>query len=125
MNAPLAGDPSGVTPDASAPVQVQTPQYQELPATSAETGTSLDRFFDVSVTVSAELGRVSMPLGEMMRLGPGAVVKLDRPVSAAVELLAQGVRVAVGEVVVVDDCFAVRIKEIERSRRNDAPREPS
>ncbi len=107
----------------SVAIHVQTPQYQELPTATADKGMTLDRFFDVSVTVSAELGRVSMPLGEMLRLGTGAVIKLDRPVSAPVELLAQGVRVALGEVVVVDDCFAVRIKEIERTRRTDAARE--
>lgn len=116
---PVLGDE---TPSDSS-VQLQTPQYQELPTAAAAKGMALDRFLDVAVTVSAELGRVSMPLGEMLRLGTGAVIKLDRPVSAPVELLAQGVRVALGEVVVVDDCFAIRIKEIERSRRTDLNRE--
>ena len=94
-------------------VEAKTPQFDEVPVTSATSGTTLERFRDVSVSISAELGRVSMPLGELLKIGEGAVVKLDRPVSAPVELLAQGVRVALGEVVVVDDCFAVRIREID------------
>jgi len=71
----------------------------------------------VGVNVTAELGRVTMSLGELIRIGEGAVIKLNRPVTAPVELMAQGVRVAKGEVVVVDDFFAVRIREIEPSRR--------
>jgi flagellar motor switch protein FliN/FliY len=106
------------TPDQQVEVEVKTPEFEELAAQEAANGTSIDRFYDVSVSISAELGRVSMPLGELLRLGEGAVVKLDRPVSAPVELMAQGVRVALGEVVVVDDCFAIRIREIQAARRS-------
>lgn len=73
----------------------------------------LDRFYDVSVRVWAELGQVTLPIGEMLQLGEGAVMKLSRPVSDPIDLMAQGVRFAKGEVVVVDDCFAVRITEID------------
>ncbi len=80
-------------------------------------GTPIERFYGVNVSVWAELGRASMSLGELLKVGEGSVLKLDRPVSAPVDLMAQGVRVARGEVVVVDDHFAVRIKEIESSRQ--------
>ena len=100
-------------------VEVQLPKFAEMQPGFSDQGTPIDRFFDVRVNVSAELGRVAMPLGELLRIGEGAVIKLDRPISAPVELMAQGVRVALGEVVVVDDCFAVRIKEIEKSRQGD------
>ncbi len=94
----------------------QSPQFADLPTTKSENGSTMERFYDVSVNVSAEIGRASMTLGELLRIGEGAVVKLDRQVSAPVELVAQGVRVASGDVVVVDDCFAVRIREIEKAR---------
>lgn len=111
---PADGSPAEV----SAPqVPVQAPRFAELQPAFSGDGASLDRFYDVSVTVSAELGRVSMALGELLKMGDGSVVKLDRPVTAPVELMAQGVRVAWGEVVVVDDCFAIRVKEIERTRK--------
>ena len=48
-----------------------------------------------------------------MRLGEGSIIELGRPITEPVDLMAQGVRVARGEVVVVDDCFALRIKEID------------
>jgi flagellar motor switch protein FliN len=74
---------------------------------------SLDRFLGVRVTVSAELGRVTMSLGEFLRLGEGSVVELNRTVTGPVDLMVNGVRVARGEVVVIDDCFAVQIKQID------------
>ncbi len=68
---------------------------------------------DVRVTVSAELGRVTMPIGDLLKLGEGSVVELNHPVTGPIDLVANGVRIARGEVVVVDDCFAVQIKQIE------------
>ena len=61
-------------------------------------------------------GRVEMPIGELMRIDAGTVLRLDRPVSEPVEIVSQGVTLARGKVVVVDDCFAVRIKEIHSSK---------
>ncbi len=81
-------------------------------AGAAHPAASLDRLLDVSVTVAAELGRVSMPISEILKLGTGTVLELDRPVSEPVDLMVQGVRLARGEVVIVDDRFAIRIKEI-------------
>lgn len=97
---------------------VETPVYPvEFPsvpaAQSAVTRVSLNRFYDVSMTVSVELGRVTMPIGELLQLSEGAVIELDRLVSEPVDVIAQGVRLARGEVVVVDERYAVRITEIE------------
>ncbi|MFP6764477.1 MAG: FliM/FliN family flagellar motor switch protein, partial [Planctomycetaceae bacterium] len=76
------------------------------------TGT-IGRFYEVDVTLWAELGRATLPLGQLVRLAEGSVIELGRPITEPVDLMAQGVRVARGEVVVVDDCFALRIKEID------------
>ena len=77
----------------------------------------LDRFYDVHVPIWAELGRVEMLLGDLMQLDEGSVLRLDRPVGEPVDIVSQGVKLASGEVVVIDDCFAVRIKEIEKSSK--------
>ena len=76
----------------------------------------LDRFYDVHVPIWAELGRVELPLGELVRLSEGAVVRLERPISEPVDVVSQGVKLARGEVIVIDDCFAIRIKEIVASK---------
>jgi len=73
----------------------------------------LNRFYDVNMTVSVELGRVTMPIGELLQLSEGAVIQLDRLVSQPVDIIAQGVRLARGEVVVVEERYAVRITDIE------------
>lgn len=72
---------------------------------------------DVPVTLTAELGRTTLTLGEVLRLGSGSVVSLDRSITEPVELTARGVLLARGEVVIVDDRFAIRIKEIVQQRR--------
>jgi len=74
---------------------------------------SLSRFFDVTVTVSVELGRVTLPIGELVKLGKGSVIELDRDIDQPVDLMAQGVRLARGEVIVVNDRYAIRIDEID------------
>ena len=73
----------------------------------------MSRFLDVNVQVSVELGRVVLPMGDLIQLGEGSVLELERQIGDPVDLLAQGVQFARGEVVVVDDSYAVRITEIE------------
>lgn len=100
--------------DSTSEDSLRKPEFSPLKeSTSGKGNGSLNRFFDVHIPVTAELGRVEMLLGDLMKLDAGSVVRLNRPVSEPVEIVSQGVTLARGEVVVVDDCFAVRIKEIE------------
>ncbi len=70
------------------------------------------RFGGVQVSLTAHLGSAKLAIQELAALSEGAVVELDREIGEPVELVAQGVPLGNGEVVVVDDRFAVRIKEI-------------
>ena len=72
----------------------------------------LNRFGGVQVVLTAELGRTQVTIQELMGLTEGAVLELNRAISAPVELVAQGVPLGNGEVVVIDDQFAIRIKQI-------------
>ncbi len=93
--------------------------FEELaPSPEAAAPGALDRLLDVTVSVTAELGRATLAVGDVLKLGVGSVVRLERNLSEPVDLFVQGVRLARGEVVVVDDCFAVRIKEIVPSRKH-------
>jgi flagellar motor switch protein FliN/FliY len=78
---------------------------------------SLDSLLDIKVGVTAELGRISLPIGEVLKLSVGSVLELDRLVSEPVELFVQGRRLARGEVVVVDDRFAIRIKDLAEPKK--------
>ena len=66
----------------------------------------------VQVDLTVELGRSRIPVQDLLTLAPGAVVELDRPADATVDILVNGTVVARGEVVVVDGDFGVRITEI-------------
>ena len=101
---------------------VSEPVYPQVQDTKAKpVDPSIQRFLDVRVNVSAELGSVSMPLGNLLELGEGSVIELERSINTPIDLMAQGVRVATGEVVVVDDCFAIRIREIEKTKDQEPP----
>src|SRR5579871_1163920 len=73
------------------------------PRTSGQGSAPLDRLFEVTVTMTAELGRTTLSIADILKLSPGSVLELDRAVSEPVDLLVPGVRLARGEVVVVDD----------------------
>lgn len=88
----------------------ELPELQAKPA--ANPVGSLHQLLDVSVVVTAEIGRVTLSIADILKLGSGAVVSLDRGVSEPIDLLVQGVPFARGEVVVIDDRFAIRIHEI-------------
>ena len=99
-------------------VVTRAAEFAELTSAAAASAlSSLDTLFDVNVAVSVELGRLTLSIGEVLKLGVGSVVPLDRAVSEPVDLLVQGVRLARGEVVVVDDRFAVRIKELAEPKK--------
>lgn len=96
--------------ESSEPTVPEFAETQERVVRRLDTNT--DRLHGVSVPVWAELGRVEMLIGDLLQLGEGSVVKLDRAVGDPVELVSQGVKLARGEVIVVDERFAIRIREI-------------
>jgi len=72
----------------------------------------LDLVLDVELQVTAELGRASMQIRDVLGLGPGSVVELDKMAGEPVDLLVNGRPFARGEVVVIDESFGVRVTEI-------------
>lgn len=72
----------------------------------------MDVLADVPMDVTVELGRTTMHVRELLALGPGSVVELDRLAGAPVDVLVNGTAVATGNVVVVDNELAVRIIDI-------------
>ncbi|GAB77769.1 flagellar motor switch protein FliN/FliY [Austwickia chelonae] len=72
----------------------------------------IDLLRDVMMGVSVELGRTRMPVQQILGLIPGSIIELDRAAGAPVDVLVNGKLIAHGEVVVVDEEFAVRISEI-------------
>jgi flagellar motor switch protein FliN len=78
----------------------------------AKTAADLEQVFDVPVTVSAVLGHAAMPVGDLLKIAPGAVLELDRKVGEAIDILVNNRLVARGEVVLVEDRLGVTMTEI-------------
>ncbi|HET9903467.1 MAG TPA: flagellar motor switch protein FliN [Xanthobacteraceae bacterium] len=85
---------------------------------AAKSAADLEAVFDVPVQVSAVLGRARMDVAELLRLGPGAVLELDRKVGEAIDIYVNNRLVARGEVVLVEDKLGVTMTEIIKSDRN-------
>ena len=77
----------------------------------------LEAVFDVPVQVSAVLGRSKMDVGELLKLGPGTVLELDRRVGEAIDIYVNNRLVARGEVVLVEDKLGVTMTEIIKADR--------
>ncbi len=74
--------------------------------------------YDIPVQVSAVLGRSSMKVSQLLKLGRGAVVELDRKVGEAIDIYVNNRLVARGEVVVVEDRLGITMTEIVKSEQS-------
>ncbi len=99
---------------AAAQPLTSAPQFQPLYGgmSMAPDPRRIELLRDVVMGVSVELGRTSLTVQEILGLTPGSVVELDRAAGAPVDVLVNGTLIAHGEVVVVDEEFAVRISEV-------------
>jgi flagellar motor switch protein FliN/FliY len=84
---------------------------------AARTAADLQAVFDIPVHVSAVLGKANMQVSQLLKLGRGAVVELDRKVGEAIDIYVNNRLVARGEVVVVEDRLGVTMTEIIKGGR--------
>jgi flagellar motor switch protein FliN/FliY len=93
--------------------QAQSVELSEVNGAEASGAAgSLDILLDMQVPVTVAVGKREIPVRQLLQLGPGSVLKLDKAVDAPVDLYLKDAKFATGTVVVVDDRFAVRIEEI-------------
>ncbi|MEM6616502.1 MAG: flagellar motor switch protein FliN [Pseudomonadota bacterium] len=84
----------------------------------ARVASDLEAVFDVPVKVSAVLGRSKMEVSELLKLGEGTIVELDRKVGEAIDIYVNNRLVARGEVVLVEDRLGVTMTEIIKAERS-------
>ena len=75
----------------------------------------LDLLMNVTVQIVAEIGKRKMLVSDVLGLGPGSIIELDRLASGPIDLLVNNRLVARGEAVAIDDNFGVRITELVQS----------
>jgi len=94
-------------------IQAKSVEFSEAAESkTAGPGTSIDILLDMDVPVTVAIGRTEMPIKRLLQLGPGSVLKLDKPIDAPADLYIKEAKFATGSIVVVEGNFAVRIKEI-------------
>ena len=93
--------------------EVSKAEFQQLsePAGDPE-GRNIDLLMDVNLPISIELGRTKMSISDILALGPGSVVELNKLAGEPVDLLVNQKVVAKGEVVVIDENFGVRVTQL-------------
>jgi flagellar motor switch protein FliN len=87
------------------------------PDTRPQNAKELEAVYDIPVQISAVLGRATMQVSQLLKLGRGAVVELDRRVGEAIDIYVNNRLVARGEVVVVDERLGVTMTEIVKADR--------
>ena len=80
----------------------------------------LEAVYDIPVQISAVLGKSTMQVSQLLKLGRGAVVELDRKVGEAIDIFVNNRLVARGEVVVVEDRLGVTMTEIIKTEDSGA-----
>ena len=78
----------------------------------------LHAVYEIPVQISAVLGKTSMPISNLLKLGRGAVVELDRKVGEAIDIYVNDRLVAMGEVVIVEDKIGITMTEIIKADKN-------
>ncbi|KRQ85992.1 Flagellar motor switch protein FliN [Caloramator mitchellensis] len=93
-------------------VNVSKATFAELKPVSHHEKQNIDLILDVPLEISVVLGRTKKTIKEILELGQGSLIELDKLTEEPVEILVNGKRVAYGEVVVIDENFGVRITSI-------------
>jgi len=104
---------AGSMPGGGGPQTVQPVQFGPItPSPVPRGGGNLNLLLDVPLQVSVELGNTRMKIKEILDLGIGSVIELDRLAGEPVDILVNGKLIAKGEVVVIDENFGVKITDI-------------
>ena len=92
------------------PAPAQLPQFQ--PGTAPARAAELDSIQDIPITLTVEIGKSKLSIRHLLQLNQGSVVELERVAGEPLDVLVNGMLVAHGEVVVVNDKLGVRLTDV-------------
>ena len=96
-------------------VKVQPEQFSSFDSSAArqmQVPENIDIIKDVMLQITVELGKTVKPIDEILDFKPGSVLELDKVVGESLDILANGKKIAMGEVVVIDENYSIRITDI-------------
>lgn len=124
VNNSQEGEKAQFQPEESDHPSINEPTYQEEQLSSNQEITvqkntktttingNIEMLLDIPLEVSVELGRTKIAIRDMIQLGPGSIIELDKLIGEPVDLLVNDNLIAKGEVVVFDENFGIRITDI-------------
>lgn len=98
--------------EASKQQVAEAPSAAEILESKPRSEVNIEAILDVPVTLSMEVGRVRIPIRNLLQLTQGAVVELERGAGEPLDVFVNGTLIAHGEVVVVNDKFGVRVTDV-------------
>ena len=121
---PYPYPPAGYGYPAPSPVNIQNAQLQNfddsmLPKLTGEQRDNLGLLMNVPLQISVEIGSARRKVRDILEFAQGTIIELERQAGAPVDIVVNGNLIAKGDVVVIDDNFAVRITEIIKSKLID------
>lgn len=111
---PATDQQSATSEAAKPPPATQAASFDELTPDKTGPGSEkqIDVILDVPVTLSLEVGRSQINVGQLLQLSQGSVVELDRLAGEPLDVLVNGTLIAHGEIVVVNDKFGIRLTDV-------------
>jgi flagellar motor switch protein FliN/FliY len=88
------------------------PEFSGMASGGASSSPDLDMILDIPVRLSMEVGNTSISIRNLLQLGQGSVIELDRLAGEPLDVLVNGTLIAHGEVVVVNDKFGIRMTDV-------------
>ena len=92
--------------------QAQFSSFDSLAMSNIQVPENMDLIKDVMLQITVELGKTVKPINEILDFKPGSVLELDKVVGESLDILANGKKIATGEVVVIDENYGIRITDI-------------
>lgn len=93
-------------------IQAQTAEFSEATDSGADSGENLNILMDIQMPITVIIGKAEVPFKRLLQLGPDSVLELDRLVGQPADLYVQDIRLATGDIVVVNDNYGIRIREV-------------
>ena len=107
-----AQDPVEDPATAATPAAAAAPAAAPAAFSAMGTMKQMDALAGVQMEITIEVGRTSLPIGQLLQLQPGQIVELDREVGSPLDMFINGTLLAHGEIVVVDDQFGFRVTSV-------------
>jgi len=112
---------AGTETPQTAGTEVKQMELEQVAPTQPSGQENLDLLLDIQMPITVTLGKAQIPLKKLLQLAPGAVLNLDKSVGQPAELFVQDIPFATADVVVVDNNFAVRIRELLGTEESKTP----